>query len=276
MKKFYFLFSLVVVSISCTPDSSEATLDPNLLQRIDFYPGTLYERRWLFNPDGLLNEITKTDGTVVQTFTYDSHNRLISSTKFEDSGISETHTFTYDSSDFVTSVDGVTVNYDSSLGAYYTGVLTDYYRLTKLNSEKLLVDGKSVYVEIDGGIPYETEWYQMSVSYANYNVVSYSPGDSCNYLTYDDKINPLRNATLAISRAFSFIENSRWVDGQYISANNVLSHDYCSEDPESELFHYTYNANNLPLSQTRDNYYLGTYENTTTSANYYYQGDVLP
>ena len=47
-------------------------------------------------------------------------------------------------------------------------------------------------------------------------------------------------------------------------------------DPESEVYQYTYNSNNLPITQTRDNYYNGVYENTISSVKYYYQGDVIP
>lgn len=278
MKKFYFLICFVVVSISCSSDSSEeVTADQNLLQRVDFYPGTVNERRWLFNADGLLNEITKADGSVIQNFTYDSDNRLISSTKFNDGGTTETHTFTYNSSDFVTSVDGVTLNYDSALEAYYTGDLSQYYEMTKINSDKLLIYSKKAYnEEVEVGQFEETVWYSVSIDYTNNNINNFSPGEQCNYLSYDDKTNPLRNATLSICRAFSFVPESRWPLDYCISANNVLTHDYCPEDPESEVFHYTYNTNNLPLEQTHDSYYFETYEGTVVSAKYYYQGDTLP
>ena len=278
MKKFYFIFSFIVVCISCSSDSSSVSVNPNLLQRVDFFPGTISERRWLFNDDGLLTSITKADGTIVGSFTYDSHNRLISSTTVDYMGTIENHSFTYDSNDFVTTVDGVTLIYNSSLNGFYTGNLNSYYSLTILNSEKLLTYRKTVNIEeVEVGVFDETVLDEMIVSYGdNGNILGYSPNESCNYLSYDDKANPLRNATLAICKAFAFISNSNWVDGQYNSTNNVLSHDYCSEDPESEVYHYTYNTNNLPIIQTRDDYYLGAYEATTTSAKYYYQGDVIP
>ncbi|WP_264519615.1 hypothetical protein [Flavobacterium sp. N1994] len=277
MKKFYFLLIAICALSSCTSDSSSNTsTNPNLLQRIDFYPGLASERHWLFNTHGLLTQITKADGTVVQNFVYDTSNRLTSSTLFNTSGINETHTFTYDNNDFVISVDGETVHYDAGVDAYYTGILNDRYRLTKINGDKLIVEGRTVIIETDITGTNETRWAEMIVNYSNNNIMSYSPGDSCNSFTYDDKTNPIRNATLAICKAFSFVSGSRWIDGLYNSANNVLTHNYCSEDPESSVYHYTYNANNLPEAQTHDSYYHGTYENTVASANYYYQGDVLP
>lgn len=261
---------------SCSNDSSSNEPNLNLLQRVDFYPGLTFERRWLFNTDGLLNEITKADGTIVQNFIYDSNNRLTSSTLFNDNGFNETHTFTYDNNDFVATVDGEIVNYDSSLGAYYTGDLNQGYRLTKINNEKLLVEGRSVFLDIDETGTNEIRSAEISVNYLNNNVMNIYPNDSCNSFTYDSNSNPLQNATLAICRAFSYIENSRWVNGQINSANNVLTHNLCPEDPESEVFQYTYNSNNLPITQTRDNYYQGVYENTISSAKYYYQGELIP
>lgn len=278
MKNFCLFFIAVFTLLSCSNDTTDqTTIDPNLLQRIDFFPGLTFERRWVFNTDGLLKEITKSDGTIVQDFIYDNNNRLINSTVFNDNGFNQTYTFTYDNNNFVNSVNGETVNYNVGLDSYYVGNLSQNYRLTKINSDKLLVYGKTSYQDFDeNGNPFETIWNEITVNYTNNNLMSYWPNDSCNFFTYDSQTNPLRNAILPICRAFSFIENSRWVDGLYFSPNNPLSHEYCSEDPESEVYNYTYNTDNLPLIQTRDNYYQGVYENTITSAKYYYQGDVIP
>lgn len=278
MKNFCLFFIAVFTLLSCSNDTTDqTTIDPNLLQRIDFFPGLTFERRWVFNTDGLLKEITKSDGTIVQDFIYDNNNRLINSTVFNDNGFNQTYTFTYDNNNFVNSVNGETVNYNVGLDSYYVGNLSQNYRLTKINSDKLLVYGKTSYQDFDeNGNPFEIIWNEITVNYTNNNLMSYWPNDSCNFFTYDSQTNPLRNAILPICRAFSFIENSRWVDGLYFSPNNPLSHEYCSEDPESEVYNYTYNTDNLPLIQTRDNYYQGVYENTITSAKYYYQGDVIP
>jgi len=258
-----------------TENTTNTTVNPTLLQRVDFYPGNINERRWFFNEYGLLYQITKADGTVVQDFSYDNSNKLISSVLF-DNGVATTHHFTYDSNDFLATVDGVIINYDTTLDAYYTGVLNQNYKLTKINSDKLLIDGKTASIEIEDGIPYETVWSHITVYYSNNNIESYFPDDSCHFFTYDNKSNPLRNATLPICRAFSFVPYSSWINGLNNSANNVLSHHYCAEDPESSVYNYTYNSNNLPVSQTHDSYYLGVCENTIISAKYYYQGDIIP
>ena len=278
MKNLCFFFFSFFILASCSNDATnQTTTNPSLLQRIDFFPGLSIERRWIFNADGWLEKITKSDGTLVQEFIYDNNNRLINSNVFNDSGTNQTYTFTYDNNDFVNSVNGETVNYNVGLDAYYVGDLTQNYRLTKINNEKLLVYGKTSYQDFDdNGNPYEIIWDEITVGYSNNNMMSYSPNDSCHFFTYDNEINPLKEALLPICRAFSFVENSRWIDGLYFSNNNPLSQNYCSEDPESEIYSYIYNSNNLPLTQTKDNYYLGVYENSIISAKYYYQGDVLP
>ena len=277
MKKFCLLLISIFVLASCSDDSnSNAEPDLVLLQRVDFFPNTPYEKRWLFNGDGLLEKITSSSGVILQDFVYDSQNRLIRSNLYNGNNLTSTHTFTYDSNDFVTSVNGEIVNFDSTLNAYYVGVLDQYYRFTKLNSEKLLIEGKTVLIKTDETGTYETSWFDVRASYTNNNLTSFSPGESCRYLTHDTNMNPLKNATLAICRAFSFVEDSRWINSQFISLNNVLSNRYCAEDPESELFQYTYNSSNLPITQTTDDYYQGVYENSRTTINYYYEGDVLP
>ncbi|MCF6130927.1 hypothetical protein [Flavobacterium wongokense] len=277
MKKFCLLLISICLLTSCSNDSTTSNEpNPNLLQRVDFYPGTPNEKQWIFNNEGILTEIVKADGTLVQDFIYDNNNRLIGSTVYHDDSTTEGHTFTYDSNDFLTSVDGENIHYDNSLQAYYTGNLNSYYRLTKINSDKLLLEGRTIQVDNDESGFNETIWSEMLVYYSGNNVTSYHPNESCNYLTYDSNVNPLRNATLSICRAFSFVQYSNWVDGQFNSTNNVLTHSYCAEDPESSVYHYTYNSNNLPQIQTSDSYYHGVFESTMTSIKYYYQGDLLP
>lgn len=277
MKKFCFLFFFILTLYSCSNDSESTNQpNPNLLQRVDFYPNSPNEKRWLFNTDGLLEKITKADGTVIQDFTYNSNNLLISSTEYTTSG-NVTHTFTYTNEGFVSSVNNQILLYDASIDTYFFNYSNNGFSKFKINNDKLLISSESGYLdEIEVGEFVEIIDYDVTISYTNNNILNYFPGEQCNYLTYDNNTNPLRNGTLAICKAFSFVNESRWPFHYCISANNVLSHSYCSIDPESNTYHYTYNQNNLPVEQTHDYYYLGTLEDTVISAKYYYQGDVLP
>jgi hypothetical protein len=48
------------------------------------------------------------------------------------------------------------------------------------------------------------------------------------------------------------------------------------EDPESAIFQYEYNSNDLPVKRTYYSYYFKTLEGSRVDALYYYQGDVIP
>ena len=285
MKNLFCLVLMTFVSFSCSnSDENETTknvIDPTKLKKVIFYPGIQIEEHWNFYNNGLLKEITKPDETIVQNFTYDSKKRLISSTLFGDNGIDETHNFTYDKNDFVTSVDGEIVNYDSKTNSYYIGDTNQFYRTIVINSEKLLVYSKTAYMDLDvdinNGNSFEVIMDDISIGYSKINnVIYYSRNEGCNSFTYDNNKNPLRDSTLPICRAFSYIGYTRWINGLYNSANNPISAKYCLEDPESNVHQYTYNSNNLPLTQTRNDYYLGKFEASYISALYFYQGDVIP
>ena len=51
MKKIIFLFVLAITLFSCSSDDSSFSVNPNLLQRVAFYPGQPQENRWNFNSD---------------------------------------------------------------------------------------------------------------------------------------------------------------------------------------------------------------------------------
>ncbi len=70
---------------------------------------------------------------------------------------------------------------------------------------------------------------------------------------------------------------NEWVDAIYNSKNNVISKNPCSEGyPESNVYQYEYNSNNLPVKNTLSWYYGKVLEATTVYVLYYYQGDVIP
>lgn len=273
MKKFCLLLSFVVISISCSSDSSEVTLDPNLLQRVDFYPGTSFEKRWIFNPEGLLTDITKADGTLIEKFTYDTHNNVVQNVKYINGVPGGSDNITYDSGNFITQINTVVYNYSFTENKYfYTIGFNDYS--CSLNSEFLVTESHLVYDDtVD---VYNTDSY---CGYTLGNMNSYSnyswSGDIYTHYEFDNRINPLKNALLPILRYKSLIDTEFFFDS-LSSVNNITSQAYYSSDPESHTYDYIYNSLNLPQTQTRNDYYLGTYENSLISAKYYYQGDALP
>jgi hypothetical protein len=287
MKRLFCFILLAFSIVSCTDNddvvpTEELTPveinDPTKLAKVIFDPGSYAEEHWNFYTNGLLKEIKKKDGTVKANFVYDANNNLISTQQLNSDGTSKLFTFTYDTNGFITSPD---IHFDSSSNSYVIGDVNHYYSEYKLNSDKLLDSHHTTQVEYENDIKYPFTHNMQTISYSNKNIVGISVFNAEVYSGYshDNKINPLRNATIAISRAFVFnykASNESWYNSFYNSYNNVISESYSYEDPESAIFQYEYNSNDLPVKRTCSYYYLNTLEGTRVDALYYYQGDVIP
>ncbi len=288
----FFVFALI---FSCSSDDAQPqqNIDPTLLQKIVFYPGTANETHWNFYPDGLLKEIAKPDGTVLQDFVYQNNN-LVSTTQYAGSGNLVT-TFTYDNNNFLTSINGypVSYTYDGTGGKYtfdYVVPVCDecaydnpHKTEIQLNSDLLPVSRKVFF----NYYPTGEEFYYLpyDAGYENGNLAFYriNNADLEYHSQFDNHPNPLKAALLPVTRAFavsngnSIYGDSNWNNADYTSTNNVTSFSYSSEDPESTGVSYDYNANNLPIIQTSQAYFQGQMDGTShVTAYYYYQGDVVP
>ena len=198
MKKFYFIFCFVVISISCSTESSSVSVNPNLLQRVDFYPGSIFEKRWLFNSDGLLTDITEADGTLIEKFIYDADNNVVQDTKFEVGSPTENYLITYDTSNRITVINGKHYNYNPTENRYYYTIGFDDYSCS-LNSEFLVIESHLVY---DDTIDVYNSDYYCGYTIGNmnsYNNYSWNT-DIYTHYEFDNKINPLKNALLPIFR----------------------------------------------------------------------------
>lgn len=117
------LISNPAANTASRPKPVDTRLDPTKLARVIFYPQTANERIWFFYPNGLLRRITKHDGTLVQSFTYDGSSNLIK-TVFISEGwwsASYTNTYTYNNSNHITSINGQTVQFNASENRYVIG-----------------------------------------------------------------------------------------------------------------------------------------------------------
>ena len=119
MKKIFTLFVLTTTLFSCSSDDSSSTVNPNLLQRVDFYPGTTSEKRWNFNAEGLLTSITNSDNEILELFVYDTNNNVIQNTKYSSGSPTENYLITYDSNNKITNINGKNYNYSGSENRYY-------------------------------------------------------------------------------------------------------------------------------------------------------------
>jgi len=284
MKRLFLLLALLALTISCSTDSSTPSTapNPNLLKRVDINMNTPQEQRLLFNSNGLLDTIKNSAGVLLQTFSYDSHNNVITHVNYEGT-TPYTDTFTYDSTDHIVSVNNDPVTFDASTNKYTIdyAFFNTYEYLDKtevtVNADLLLVSERQLWFSADGNYSFNG----VSSSYVNNNLGGYI--DNINgegFYTYDNHNNPLKTALLPICEAMALTNfrnaHKKWIDGMYCSTNTMTSNDYDAGSPEKDVYSYLFNSNNLPTQQTDEFYYLGVLEGTRISAKYYYQGDVLP
>lgn len=296
MKKLAFIFTLSLF-FSCSKSDDETfnkkSINPNLLTKVIFDPNTSYEKHWDFNSDGLLQRISKPDGTIIQDFVYDSNSLLISTTKY-DVIPNVNFSFGYDTNGYVNSVNGVTYTYDSATSSYTTDynhqTWTDgtpegtgsntYYNKTIINSDKLVIQRDFYQTEVIGPDTFNDVRPFYRGLFQNSNLIHSSSLDgSGSGYEFDNKVNPLKKATYPICKAFSvigYIDNLSWADTEFNSINNLIKKLYTPLDPEKQIYVYDFNSNNLPTQQMIKHYYLGNFEGSTISKKYYYQGDIIP
>lgn len=281
MKKILSIILLVLISISCTNPDTSSSIDPTKLALVIFYPNTTAEKHFFFYETGLLKEIKKPDGTVLEQFTYDANGNLETNTLYTDGAVTMINTFTYDTDGHITSANGIPVNYDSAENTYIKNIVSvdeNYTHTYYLNTEQLLIRQEYQMTSPDG-----SEASQGYVShFLNGNLIGYYDGGASDGdYQYDTKANPFKAALLPVVRAI-FITGSNvfpkinWCMGEYSSDNNVASNGYDAEGPEDTIYEYEYNANNLPVNCNSNSYYLGNLEGSATQTLYYYQGDVIP
>ena len=118
MKKIISLFVLAATLFSCSSDKNSSAGNSSLLKRVDFYPNKPNESHWNFNNLGLLDNITKQDGTLVEKFVYDSNNNVIKDTKYNNGSVVADYNVTYDSANIITSINCVAYDYVYSAAGF--------------------------------------------------------------------------------------------------------------------------------------------------------------
>lgn len=276
MKNVFSLFILIIVFGSCTNESSNSSqINPNLLQRVDFYSGTTFEKRWYFNSNGFLEEIKDANGLLLEKFVYNSNNQVIQNIIYENGIVFQTFNISYSSANVVSQINGVTYNYNATENNYFSDGAFYSYNCS-LNSEFLMTNASSLFND--------PENYFENTFYANYegnNMFSFSHFNSdtgqeiFTFYSFDSNINPLKYALMPIFK-FKNLRNLEFFYDSLSSTNNIISQGYFNIDPEHHTYDYTYNSINLPVIQTRNDYYLEVFENSVVSKHYYYQGDLIP
>lgn len=277
MKKLYFLFFIALSFISCDSDHSEtAQTQSDKLARVDFRPGLAGERRWIFNSNELLTEITTADGTPVEKFTYDTQSRVIQNTTYNSNGtVNNTYNITYDTGGFIDQINGNGYNYSyyDHKYLYVNGFNT---LICRLGSNNLLQQLQNIYNDtVDQHVTSYNCNYNTGGNLTSYFSQGIAIGNSERSYTYDNRTNPIKRGILSILKAKSIYDPQFFIDGNS-STNNIATMNYANDDFENETYTYTYNSYNLPVTQTKSHFNGGVLQNTYVSAKYYYQGDILP
>lgn len=276
MKKIIFLFVLAITLFSCSSDDSSSTSNPNLLQRVDFYPATTFENRWNFNADGLLTTITDANNNLIETFVYDSNNNVIQDIKYSSGSPTDNYLITYDSSNKITDINGKHYNYSTSDNRYYYTSGNETFSC-ELNAEGLATHYSDFFDFPDEGDDIQTEF---NFQYGNGNLLNMSGygnnmSDVIIIFNYGTVVNPLKNATLPVFRIKSLINPHFFNTG--ISSGSVKEYErYAPGDPETHSFGMLFYPSNKIELLTQEDFYLGVYESSLTNSHYYYQGDVIP
>lgn len=271
MRKFIPLFVLAATLLSCNSEDTNTTPNTGLLQRVDFYPGTAYERHWNFNSEGLLSSITSSNNELVESFVYDSNNNVIQDIKYHLGTPTETYLITYDSNNKITNINSKSYNYSAADNRYYYSDGNETFSC-ELNADGLATHYSDFFDYPDDGDDIVADY---TFQYVNGNMIGmFGFGTGLSeielHFTYGAISNPLKNASLAVLKLKSLIEPQFFNTG--ISSNAVKeTQSYASGDPETHSFGILiYPSNNIELL-SQENYYSGVYQSTNTNSYYHYQ-----
>ena len=276
MRKIITLFVIATTLFSCSIDDSSSVVNSSLLKRVDFYPNKPNESRWNFNNFGLLDNITKPDGTLVEKFVYDSNNNVIKDTKYNNGSIVVDYVVAYDSANIITSINGVAYDYvNSAAGFRYSYAnATDNFSC-EINNDMLLT--KYTY---SNTVAPEKKYEAV---YSNNNMISFERTnngtvDLVRNYSFGSEAgngNPLRTACLGVMKLKSLTEPEFFMEGIF-SKSVVLALSFGT----GNSIHYNYGLLNNSanhLSQHDIEVFDGdTFVEYINYSKYYYQGDILP
>lgn len=275
-KKIILLFIFTITLFSCSSDDNNSTVNPNLLKRVDFYPGTTFEKRWNFNSEGLVTSITNSDNELIESFVYDANNNIVQDIKYSLGSPTENYLITYDSNNKITSINGKQYNYSVSENRYYYTIGNESFSCD-LNADGIAIHYFNFFDFPDEGDDVQTEF---SFQYENGNLISMSGfgtniGDVEVNFNYGTVINPLKTATLPVLRIKSILDPHFFNNG--ISSINIKEYQsYATGDPETHSFGMLFHPNSKIEILTQENFSNGIFESSFTNSHYYYQVDVLP
>ena len=244
MNKLYFFFIAAITLTSC---SSDTTVIPvQTLQKVVFYRDSPNQRQWNISND-LLRNITLADGTVVEEFIYDSHNRLASDIKYTGGLVSENTTITYNADNTINTINGLAYTYNAATRTYAYSYSGSFSVTCQVNSDMLAVN----YIRTG------TDAGEYHMTYSNGDMASFEKTNSgstnmTKNFHFDEMYsNPLHSSILAIARVKSLTDPSFFIDS-VASTKIAGGYDRGTSDPYYYSYGYTSSTTTSPTHNDKD------------------------
>ncbi|MCF6128296.1 membrane lipoprotein lipid attachment site-containing protein [Flavobacterium sp. AS60] len=246
MKKILFFFITAIALTSCSSES-DTVVPPTTLQKVVFYSNTPNERQWNISDD-LLRNITLADGTVVEEFIYDSHNRLVSDIKYTGGLVSETTTITYNADNTIQSINGLPYAYNSSTRTYTYSYGSSFTISCQVNSDFLVEN--FVRTGTDAG---EYHMAYSSGDMTSFEKINSGSTEIIKNFHFDGLYgaNPLYNAVLAVARVKSLTDPNFFIDG-VASTSIAGGYDRGASDNHYYSYGYSSSTSNNPTHNDKD------------------------
>ena len=237
MQKILILFVVASALSSCSSDDNNDN-PGSVIEKVAFYRDSPNERQWHIK-NGLLTNITLSNGTVVEEFTYDSQNRVVKDVQFTNSSASETTIITYNPDSTIKTINGLSCTFNASTQVYAYTDASNFNVNCQVNSNKLAVN----YLRTG------TNAIEYHMTYTNGNMTSYqklnsSTADIVKNFQFEGSVivNPIYNAILPVLKLKSLIDPNFFIDGQ--SSKSIAT----GYEVVNSAFHFNYgfiSENNL-------------------------------
>ncbi|WP_445453934.1 hypothetical protein [Flavobacterium sp. 25HG05S-40] len=246
MNKILTLLVLATTLFSCSSSDDNVNTD-SILQKVVFYRDSPNEKHWNIE-NGLLTNITLSDGTVVEEFVYDSQNRVINDTKYVNGIVSETNVITYTPNNTIQSINGLPYTFNATTRTYTYSYGSDFTINCVVNADQLAVD--FVRMGSNAG-EYHMSYFNGDMT--SFKKVANNTVDVVKNFDFDARIgaNPIYASVLAVARVKSLTDPNFFIDS-VTSTNIAGGYDRGTSDPNYYSYGYTSSTTNNPTHNIKD------------------------
>ena len=209
MQKIIILFVVATTLFSCSSDDNNANAG-SVIEKVTFYRNSLNERQWHIE-NGLLTNITLSDGTIAEEFTYDSQNRVVKDVKYANGSVTESSIVAYNSNNTIKSINGSDYTFSNETSTYSHLDAGAFSIACQVNTQMLAIN----YTRTG------TNAVEYHMTYTNGNMTSFQKSNSStadivkNFQFQGSAVvNPLYNAIISVLKLKSVTDPNFFIDGQ--------------------------------------------------------------